>query len=157
MLEIGWLPVSSGRILGGHEGIRDHLPTHGGGSIAMRHVRDKWEPPYVLEESFIETGTAACREGPHDILAIVDINVIADQDQPVDGVPSLVVEDHVPNPLGEFFRGRLHCAKPGRINTQGNPGHLGFEGGKGIRHRKSALLADLADLSGRQRSNQGVL
>ena len=116
----------------------------------MRHVWNKGEPAHIVEEDLVKVRSAACRESPHNILSVVDINVVAAEDQPVDGVAGLAVKDQVADLLGEFFRGGLHFPQLCGVDSQSDPGHLGLEWREGVSYRESSLLTDLADLGSGQ-------
>lgn len=155
--EVSSLPITSGGVLGGHEGIGDNFATLGGGAIAVAHVGNEREAAHVLEEDLVQVGAAASGEGPHHILAVVDINVVTHKHQAVDGVACLVVEDQVTNALGEVLGVSLHFTKTLSVDTQSDPGDLRLEGSEGISNGEAIELADLADLSSSESANHGVL
>lgn len=132
LLEARRFPVPARRILLGHQRIADHLAPPHGAVRTLSIVRNQREGPHIVKEGLVVLGTAAGAKGPHDILAIVDINVVAHEDEAVDGVARLVVEDQVADALAQRFAVRLQGAQRGGVDAQRYPGHLRLEGREGV-------------------------
>lgn len=157
MLEISSLPVLASDVFNWHQCIRDHFAALDRRAITLAHIRNQWESPNVLIECLIHTRPAAGGESPHDILAIVHIDVIADKHESVNGVSSFLVEDEVANLLAEFSAVGLHAAELGGVHAQSYPRDLGFEGCEGVGDREIMLLADFADFCGGEGADESVL
>lgn len=157
VLKVGRLPIPTRGILARKESIGDNLASPRRRTIAVRHVRDKWESEDVLEESLVHAWAAAGGKGPQDVLALIYVNVITHQNEAVDGVGSLFLKDDVANLLSELGWRGLHLAQSGRVDAQGHPGHLRLERGERVGDGKAVFLADFADLGGGERADEGML
>lgn len=157
VLKVSRLPIPTRGILARKEGIGDGLASPSRRTIAMRHVRDKWESGDVLEESLVHVWAAAGGKGPHDVLALIYVNVIAHQNEAVDGDASLVAEDDVTDLLSKLGWRGFHLTQSSRVDAQGDPGHLRLERCERVGDGKALLLADFADLGGGERADEGML
>jgi len=63
------------------------------------------------KKGLIHPGPAARGKRPKEVPAVVHVDIVPDQDDPVDRVPGLVVEDEVADPSGEVLRVGLRGAE----------------------------------------------
>lgn len=77
--------------------------------------------------SLVHPRTAAGGERPQDILSVINVNVVADEHESVDGLSGFLVEDEVADPLPELGTVGLHTAEFGGVHAQSYPCDLGFK------------------------------
>ena len=96
-LEACRLPSSSGRIFIQQQRVTDNLSSLHRTVSTMSVVRNQRERARVWVKNFIIARPASSRKGPHDVLAIINVDVVANKDQSVDRVSYLIAKYNVPN------------------------------------------------------------
>lgn len=123
----------------------------------MAHEGNESEAENLLEEDLVQVGSAPSGEGPQHVLVVVNVNVLAHQDQAVHGEAGLDVEDEIADLLCELLAGRLEGAQLGGVDLEDGPGGVGEPGARSLDDGEAGVLADLADSSGGEESEHGVL
>lgn len=156
-LKVCSLPVLTSGILCSKESIANNLAALEGIRITVAHVRDKLESLDIIEENLIGAGTTTSCKGPHDILFIIDVNVIADENETVDGKAGLLSKDNITDLFSKGFTIGLHSSQALSIDLESNPGGLADERSERIGDGEVGVLTELADLSSSKVSNHSLL
>lgn len=157
MLEVCSLPVLSSGILSSKQRIANYLAALEGLCITVAHVRDKQETKNIIEEDLIGARATASCKGPHDILVIIDVNVVANENKTVDGEAGLLGKNNIAELLGKGFSIGLHSSEALSVDLEGDPGGLAHERSGSIGDGKTGILTELADLSSSKSSNHSLL
>lgn len=75
----------------------------------------------------------------------------------MNGKAGLVFENEVSDLLGKLLRVSLHSAKLFSVDLEGHPSNLSFEVRHSLKDWQTIILAELADLSSCEWSDQCVL
>lgn len=75
-LKVCRYPIPASCVFSRHKSIRNNFTTHGLGMCPVTHVWNQWETAHIFKEGFVRAGTTSCRERPHDVLAIVDVDIV---------------------------------------------------------------------------------
>lgn len=157
ILEVASLPVLARRVFHRQQRITYNLASLDGIAVSIAHKGNESEAENLLEEDLVQVGTAAGGEGPQHVLVVVNVNVVAHEDEAVHGEAGLDVEDEVADLLCELLAGGLEGAELGGVDLEDGPGGVGEPGAGGLGDGEAGVLADLADPGGGEDSEHGVL
>lgn len=116
VLEVARLPVLARCEFHRQQRITHNLAALDGVTVSIAHEGNESEAENLLEEDLVQVGPASSGEGPQHVLVVVNVNVLAHQDQAVHGEAGLDVEDEVADLLCEFLAGRLEGAQLGGVD-----------------------------------------
>lgn len=105
MLEVSWTFV-----LGAEEAVGDQLASLPRRTWNLLVIRRQRMRPHIFKDVLILSWSTARRESPHDLVPIVDVDVIANYDDAVDQHAALVLECQLADALAEQFRACAHLA-----------------------------------------------
>lgn len=132
MFKIRLLPIPSPFILHWQETATYALSSLHGVPWPVRHVRHQGKPPHILDHPFVHPRTAAWGVRPQHLLEVVDVDVVADDEEALDDGGRACGEEGARDMHAEVFRIGVQGGQEGGVDLQGRPDAVGLEGEKDV-------------------------
>lgn len=157
LLKASRIPELTCGIFHRQQGIRDDLSALPRLAVPVTHIWNERVSHDILVEILVEPRTAARAEGPRHVPEVLDVDVVAHEDEPVDHEAALGVEGDVAHLARELPGGRLHLAQLLRVHLQDHPRDLRLERGPRVLDGQPLGLEEESYLSCGQWADHGML